>query len=80
MSKYDPLSRWLTRRISKRVPATFTEIEEILGFPLPPAARKRRPWWANDRKNHVQAKAWLSAGFHTEDVSLPNETLVFVRS
>ena len=80
MSKYDPLSRWLSQRISKRVPATFAEIEEILGFKLPPAARKWPPWWANDPKHyHVQAKAWLNAGFRTAEVSLTNETLVFER-
>ena len=28
---------------------SFNEIEEILGFNLPPSARRHRPWWANQR-------------------------------
>jgi len=42
-------------------------IEELLGGPLPDAARRHRPWWANDL-SHVQATAWLAGGWKTGKV------------
>jgi hypothetical protein len=78
MSKYDPLSKWLAKQRGNRLLATFKQIENVLGFDLPASARIHRPWWANDL-THVHAKAWLLAGFQTEDVNLSKETLAFVR-
>jgi hypothetical protein len=36
---------------------SFREIEQVLGFPLPPAARRHRPWWSNNGNNNVMTKA-----------------------
>lgn len=64
MSKYTPLSERLAGHPGDEWRASFAEIEEVLGFPLPKAARSRA-WWANtDDKPH--SKAWTSRGWRAE--------------
>lgn len=60
---------------------SFSEIEGILGFLLPNAARDFRPWWANQRdfSGRAQALAWTAAGWKTAQVDMVAETLVFKR-
>lgn len=79
MSKYQPLSGWLAGQSASRIYATFSQIEGILSFGLPASARAYPQWWENDPK-HVQAEAWLGAGFHTEHLNLAGESISFVRS
>jgi hypothetical protein len=81
MSKYDPLCKWLRADSRKMIPATFRQIEKILGFKLPGTARERPQWWANESKNasrHVQCKAWVNAGYHTANLNLHRETIDFI--
>ena len=78
--KYDPLHRYLCAQMGSRVPMTFQQVESIIGGPLPASARRHRPWWANDAAGHAHAKAWLGAGYRTEQVDMQGETLVFVRA
>ena len=40
--------------------ATFSEIETIIGFKLPPEAREYRPWWSDT--GFDQVRACLAAG------------------
>jgi len=81
MSQYDPLNKWLRANPRQRIPITFNEIEDILGFDLPSTARERPQWWANEKgeSRHVQCQAWLEAGFETKNVNIGKETLEFVR-
>lgn len=79
MSKYEALTRYLAARVEARVQMDFKEVEAVLGFPLPKSARHYRPWWANSGHGHVQARAWLEAGFESSDVDLEAERLVFER-
>ncbi|MBA3811921.1 MAG: hypothetical protein H0X27_09855 [Caulobacteraceae bacterium] len=80
MSKYEPLKQWLRRRPESEVPLSFAEVEALLGFALPHSARRHAPWWANEaRGSHVQAGAWLGAGWRTSRVNIGGEKLVFVR-
>ena len=58
MTKYAPLTRYLQSKPETRLPLTFAELERLLGFPLPPSARKHRAWWANNPASHVNAAAW----------------------
>ncbi len=60
---------------------SFGEIESILGFALPPSARRHRPWWANQRSGngHSQATAWGAAGWETAEVDMDAETLLLRR-
>jgi hypothetical protein len=79
MSMYDPLSHWLGVQHETRIPLTFNQIEAILGFELPKTSRKRSQWWENNPNHHAHARAWLDAGFHTEEVNLAGETVTFAR-
>lgn len=79
MSKYDPLTRHLSSRNQTRIPMGFDELERLLGFDLPPSARKHRAWWSNNPSNSVMTKAWLAAGYQSEQVDLEAERLTFVR-
>jgi hypothetical protein len=58
---------------------TFGEIEKSIGAKLPSSARGYPAWWGNDHSQHVQASAWLAAGWHTRGVDLSRESVVFVR-
>ena len=79
--KYAPLYNHLKSLSSKEWPATFEEIERILGFSLPDSAHIHRPWWANqgERGGHSHALAWEMAGWKTSQVDMGGERLTFVR-
>ncbi len=77
MSKYAPLSRHLGHSRGV-VELSFEDIEEVLGFALPRSARRHPAWWSNSGGTHVQATAWISAGYRTEDVSIAQEKVRFV--
>jgi hypothetical protein len=78
-SKYEPLQRFLLSRLEEQISLSFEAIEEILGFRLPQSARRYAPWWANVGRTHVQASAWLGAGWKTSRVDVPGAKVVFVR-
>jgi hypothetical protein len=65
--KYLPLAKFLmTRPKSERtVELKFKEIEQIIGEPLPPSARRYAAWWSNEKSEtrHVQAHAWMAVGW-----------------
>lgn len=77
--KYLPLQNRLDE-VARRGDATahfsFRDIESIVG-PLPPSARARRQWWANN--SQTQAQAWRKAGWHVETVSFDTELVRFAR-
>ncbi|MCD4671686.1 MAG: hypothetical protein K8R77_03390 [Anaerolineaceae bacterium] len=85
MSKYDPLYDYL-----KRLPAdvrdktlTFAALEEILGFSLPNSAHRYREWWSNPTSTddmHVQARAWLAAGWKVETANQRDKWVRFRRN
>jgi hypothetical protein len=81
MSKYEPLKRFLAAQSAPELPLSFTEVEEALGCRLPESARQYAPWWANENDGgHVQARAWLEAGWKTSRVDVSGERVVFVRA
>lgn len=59
MGKYQPLSDRLSDHPEPEWRANFAEIEEVLGFPLPKAARSRA-WWSPDKS---QSSAWTDHGW-----------------
>ena len=78
--KYAPLFRHLSALDHAVWAATFEEVEAVLGFALPPSARKHRAWWANEEDgSHSHARAWQMAGWQTNAVDLAAGTLVFAR-
>ncbi|MBX3482926.1 hypothetical protein [Phenylobacterium sp.] len=79
MGRYEPLGAFLAAQVGDLIPLTFREIEDVLGAPLP--ASKRYPaWWSNNPSNNPMTKAWLAAGFTTEQVDIAGERLVFRRA
>jgi len=52
--------------------------EDVLGRPLPDAAKEDRAWWANDPANE-QAAAWLSAGWLVVIVKCIENRVAFAR-
>jgi hypothetical protein len=44
-TNYAGLHKYLHDRFAQTVVLTFAEIEDLLGFALPDAARKDRGWW-----------------------------------
>lgn len=79
-SKYQPLMAHLAAQKAARVPMSFVEIERVLGVKLPPSAGTHRAWWSNNPNNNVMTRAWLEAGFQSEQVDLEARRLVFKRA
>ena len=79
MGKYEPLEKFLRGRRTGRWRAGFRDIESLLGFKLPQSAFKYPAWWSNDDTGHSHAKAWLDAGWRTEEVDLAGRKLTFAR-
>ncbi len=82
MGAYAPLNAWLNGQPANvnDIQVTFVQIEGILGFALPATARGRPQWWENNPTQHSHARAWLEAGFLTQQVNIPNGTLTFHRN
>lgn len=77
--KYEPLSEYLATLTGDEVSFSFTEIEAILGAPLPPTAWQRSMWWANSlRPDHPQSRAWLASGW-TVSADVNNSAVIFFR-
>lgn len=79
VSKYTPLKMFFLNATMSEIPMTFEEVAGVVGDKLPPSAYEHRPWWANEAKGHVHAKAWLDAGFETAQVDMEAKKLVFKR-
>jgi hypothetical protein len=79
MSKYAPLSQRLQGHGENEWRASFADVEQVLGFPLPKSARSGGKWWANDaEKSH--SRAWAAHGWEVADLDHAAETVVFRRS
>ena len=76
--KYAPLWRWLRDQEARTVDMTFSEVEEVLGFPLPTSCRQHIPHWHSYDGSAV-ARAIGDAGWRASRVHLADETLTFVR-
>ncbi len=78
LAKYDPLNEYLKSRTQEYWRPSMTELEKVLGFPLPASAKRYPAWWANQRGAAVQANSWLDAGWETSDV-VPGGKVTFKR-
>lgn len=78
MGKYAQLGPYLMAQPAAEVPMTFSEVERVIGMPLPTSA-KYPAWWSNNPSNNVMTKVWLEAGFQTERVDTTGRKLVFRR-
>jgi hypothetical protein len=79
MGKYEPLTKFLQKQTGSEVRMSFAQIERVVGFKLPPVAQHHRAWWSNSASNNVMTKAWLNAGFRSEQVDMAAGRVVFRR-
>ncbi len=79
-SKYSPLARYLRAQSADSVRMKFSDIERVIGAKLPRSADTHRAYWSNNASNNVMTRAWLAAGFRSEQVDLAGRKLVFRRA
>jgi hypothetical protein len=77
MSKYTRLRSYLQTQPRKDTDLSFDRIEEILGFILPRSAHEHNAWWSNERGTHVQARAWMDAGWRVWHVRRSEKKVYF---
>lgn len=79
MSKYAALKRHLEAQPGPSCEMTFDEVAEIVGG-LPSSARTHSAWWSNEVEGqHVQAHAWMDAGWRVTWHNLTAERVRFSR-
>jgi hypothetical protein len=79
---YQLLYTYLDQRYADTLVLTFAQIEDLLGFALPDAARLRREWWADaviDADGSSYSDAWILAK-RTAVPNLSARTVVFARA
>ena len=79
--KYRKLYLHLCDLAEQEWTTSFSKVEAIIGFSLPPSARKHRAWWANERgdTSHTHSLAWSAAGWETVKVDMKAQSLLFRR-
>jgi hypothetical protein len=80
--KYEPLEEYLRSlpRTQEEVTLSFEIIEQVLNDQLPPSAYDDRAWWGNQQQGtHVEAIAWMNAGWMVDTVDLLEKWVKFVR-
>ena len=77
-SKYEKLAEYLKGLDEEKINLTFSEIESILGEPLPDAA-KNRAWWANSATNNHALNGWMDIGWQTANVDMDGQILDFIK-
>jgi hypothetical protein len=79
MGKYDPLQETLARVGTETLTLSFSQMDELVQG-LPRSARHYTAWWANEAgQGHVQARAWMGAGWMVDHVDLRSEHVSFRR-
>jgi hypothetical protein len=79
--EYRLLYKYLRDRFSDRLVLTFGQIEDLLGFSLPVAARVEHEWWGTPRAvadRSKQSDAWTLAR-RTATVNLGAQYVTFER-
>jgi hypothetical protein len=80
-AEYHPLYKYLDGRYADTVVLTFADLEALLGFALPEAARLEPAWWSNDESSDAgspQSGAWIHAN-RTARPNLPARIVFFDR-
>lgn len=78
-SKYRGLTEYLLSSNETKVTLSYSQIEEILGFPLPNTARKfKQSYWANTN-THSYASSWMNVGYKARP-DINSETVTFIKN
>ena len=76
--KYKALAEYLYEKWERKIELTYAQIEDILGFNLPPTAYNLpQSYWANT-KTHSYASSWLAIGYKAKVSN--TQKVVFERS
>ena len=76
--KYKALGEYLYENWARKIELNYTQIEDILGFSLPPTAYKLPlSYWANTN-THSYASSWLAVGYKAKVTGA--EKVVFERN
>jgi hypothetical protein len=75
---YRELGRWLADQAQDVVSLDFSQVEDVLGAPLPPSARAYEQHWRR-YEGSALARAIVDAGWRTAVVDLEQERVVFRR-
>jgi hypothetical protein len=81
-AEYQALQKYLTARYADTVVLKFTEIEDLLGFPLPALARHQHEWWATAASGtpaSPQSRSWVQAN-RSAIANFPAQTVMFERA
>ena len=76
------LHNYLSNRYADTVVLTISQLEYLLGFPLPDSARTQQEWWTNPDRDASKSSctgAWILAG-RTATPNLLARTVTFERS
>lgn len=82
ISKYEPIGKYLEETGLNKITLSFSEIENILGFPLPKYLYQYEAGWygtAEGSPTHRQKAVWCSYGYQVESVDLPNKIVIFYK-
>lgn len=77
VSKYQPLTQWLRAQTADSLPLSFEDLEDVLGFTLPPSARNHPPYWYST--SNSLGKAIAAGGFKPTGANLTAERVVLVK-
>jgi hypothetical protein len=80
--KYLPLEEWFRKQPTTAGPITltFSQVEEILGTPLPASATKLKTWWTNVQPNiQSHRTAWRNNGWVVDEFDQQGRWVRFVR-
>ncbi len=78
-SKYCTLGEHLLQNEKDQLTMSFSDVEKVLGFPLPKSARKFRTWWANDSTHSHAVNGWLKYGWQVNEINLKEGYVLFRR-
>lgn len=79
--EYHALHKYLQDRFADRIVLTFSEIEDLVGFRLPDAAREQEAWWVSPdpaAPRSAVAEAWKLAS-RTAVINMAAQIVVFER-
>jgi hypothetical protein len=80
-AEYLPLHKYLDGRYADTVVLTFAEVEDLIGIPLPDAARTDQNWWDNGDATSAspQSQSWTRAN-RTAKANMSAKIVVFDRT
>ncbi|HWI48691.1 MAG TPA: GNAT family N-acetyltransferase [Rummeliibacillus sp.] len=68
--KYIPLATYFEATTEDKITLTFSEIETIMGQPLPNASYLNKSWWKKTKPPLKHFIAWTDYGYNVSDIQL----------